>query len=205
MSLFEETDGFVDIFRQLFHGKRYGDLSQDETEAFVDALCYTVAADGHVADVERHQMAEAIEDVDWSGDGSLTDVIQDSLNRAEQRIERGEDPELYARNIAGRISDQDVQEDLYLFAARIAAADENLAKREQELLSELVDEFDISPETVQTVAGSILMDTDLKTSSSIPADSQSGEDHELREPDDQDRTPGSPGPGQTPSDSQSEW
>lgn len=205
MSLFEETDGFVDIFRQLFHGKRYAELSQDETEAFVDALCYTVAADGRVAEVERHQLAEALEDVDWGGDGTLTDFIQDSLDRAEQRIQRGEDPELYARNIAGRLTDQDVQEDLYLFAARIAAADENLAKQEQELLSELVDEFDISPETVQTVAGSILMDTDLRTSDSIPAESQSGKDHELREPDDQDRTPDSPEPTEAPPDSQSEW
>jgi uncharacterized membrane protein YebE (DUF533 family) len=195
----------IEAVRHFFHGKRYADLDQDETEAFVDALCYAIAADGQIDTVERDRLAEELDDIDWNGEQSVDMFIDDALARAAERVERGEDPELYARSIRDRITSQDLQEDIYLFAAQIAAADNELAQNEQELLAELVDEFDIPQETVEDVTGWIIFESDLQHADSIPADSPSGDDR-LREQTTSDRTPNNSDTGSDGApDSQSDW
>lgn len=178
----------LETVRRLFHGKRYNELDQQETEALVDALCYAIAADGEVQTVEREQLAEHLEDVAWNSDQPISAYIAESLDRASERVERDEDPVLYARSIRDRIDDQSLQEDIYLFCAKIATADEHLDPREQELLAELVNEFDIPQETVEDVTGWIIYESDLQKGGTIPAESDPNGER-LREPEAKDKTP----------------
>ncbi len=135
--------GMMETIRRFLSGKRYDDLDQRQTEAFIDALTFAMVVDGEVAPSESDRLAEALEEFDWRGESPLEVYTEEALDRAERL---GDDPERareYTSEIAERLGGDQLHEEVYFLSAKVACADEQLRDSERVLLSHFVDAFEL--------------------------------------------------------------
>ena len=146
MGIFQTIRNFLDDANQ-----RYSDLSQEQSEAFVDALTYAMIVDGEIADVEEDRLADALEEFDWRAETPLTVYVDDALDRAATCVDYRARAKAYFSAIAERLGDDGLQRQVYFLSAKVACADEQILDSERVLLTNLVDAFDIDAKRLELI------------------------------------------------------
>lgn len=113
-------------------------------EAVAETMYLMMAADGHIADVERDAIRGAIRGL--TGGVLHTGVINVMLEGFEARLrESGRDARLH--EIAEEIADEPSEaEAAFVLAAAVALADDQVADEENALINQLADWFGIPTE-----------------------------------------------------------
>lgn len=150
--------GMLDTIREFVASKRYDDLSQTQTEAFVDALTLAMIVDGDVAASETDEFEDVLDEFDWRGDVDAQSYADTALDRAEACADDPAERREYCENIARRLDDDQLEEEVYYLAGTIATADRDILDAETELLHLLVETFDIDEQRLQSMTQELMND-----------------------------------------------
>jgi uncharacterized tellurite resistance protein B-like protein len=150
--------GMLDTIREFVASKRYDDLSQTQTEAFVDALTLAMIVDGDVAASETDEFEDVLDEFDWRGDVNAQSYADTALDRAETCVDDPAERREYCENIARRLDDDQLEEEVYYLAGTIATADRDILGAETELLHLLVETFDIDEQRLQSMTQELMND-----------------------------------------------
>lgn len=144
MGVFDTIKTFLDDKQT-----RYNDLSQPQTEAFIDALTFAMIVDGNIADVEEDRLADALEEFVWESDDPLPVYVDSALDRAQACADAPDRAAEYCNDIADRLADQQLEREVYYLSAQVACADDTILDSERTLLQHFVEAFDLDREQLQ--------------------------------------------------------
>jgi hypothetical protein len=116
--------------------------NQTQVEALIDTLTLAMVAEGEVPDHEREELERTLEQLDWRGTRSIHDYVDDSIAADRDVVESGE-VRSRVEDISERLDDDALREEAYFLAARVAAIDAEVVSDETDVLTTLVDVFDI--------------------------------------------------------------
>lgn len=141
--------GIFDAIDDFFGGKRYDHLDQEQTEAFIDALIFTIVADDEIATGEEKKLAEELEEFQWEGSTPVDQYTRQKREELRDVVDDKESARAFCEDIAERLDDDKLQEEAYYFAARVTFADRELLDEERVALNHLVEAFEIDDERLE--------------------------------------------------------
>ncbi len=135
----------------LLANRKFKKLSQTQNEALVDVLTAAKAIDGQLRDVERRELLEIVDRLDWKSGTSVEGYIDESVQRATDIEPVPGQLEDFFEEVGARLDEDWVRREAYYLAARIVLADDEIVDNERLLLQHLVAGFDIDPEKQQII------------------------------------------------------
>ena len=148
--------GLFDTLTNFFSDGRYSSLSQEQTEAFLDAITYAMVSDGEIADEEEDELGEALEEFNWNGSEPVELFVDHALDRAEQHLGDSASASDYWSDISGRLADQTLREETYYLSAKVACADQEILESERTFLNGMVEAFDISDRRLEMMTQELI-------------------------------------------------
>ena len=113
--------GFFDDLFSFFGHSKWAGLPQSEKEAMVDALVLVMMVDHETNPTEQTLFLRDVEDIHWEGEKPIETYVQDlvlSFDNPELTKHLGP----ITKDIAARISGEELAEAVYLMAHRLAEA-----------------------------------------------------------------------------------
>jgi type III secretion system FlhB-like substrate exporter len=151
--------GIFTAFSNLFAGRNFSNISADQEKALIDTLTYAMAADHKVTPTEEQELAQGLRNVDWDESVPLDSYVHESVARAKTLTNEQGDAAAYCRDIAKRLGGDWLREETYYLAARIAAADQEIASEEQVLLHTIVEAFELDDAAQAKISDQLLRET----------------------------------------------
>ncbi len=141
---------FLDAFNivRYFEKKKFAGLSQEETEAFLDALVFAMNIDGEAHPDELKALQDAAEKLSWHGE----DQVDEHIRNLETEVEAAD----AAKYVSDRIKTNWLLDDTYQVCARIAQADGEIVESETEFLAALAKAFGFSADHQRVLIGQML-------------------------------------------------
>lgn len=140
---------------ELLTKRKFKQLSQTQNEALVDVLAAAKAIDGKLLDVERRELANIVEKLNWKDGAGRERYIEESIQRATEIEPVPEDLDAYFDEIGNRLQDDWLQEEAYYLASRIVLADDEIDENERLLLKHMVQGFEIPSDKQQLIVRKI--------------------------------------------------
>jgi hypothetical protein len=153
--------GIFTAFSNLFAGRSFSKISADQERALIDALTYAMAVDHEVTPTEEKELSQALRNVDWDESVPLESYVRESVERSQSHTRAQGDAMSYLRDISERLVEDWLREETYYLAARIAAADQDIASEEQMLLRTMVEAFDLDDDTQAKISDQLLRETEF--------------------------------------------
>lgn len=153
--------GIFTALSNLFSGRNFSKISDEQECALVDALTFAMAADHDVSRVERDRLAKALRVLDWKQSTPLEAYIDDAITRAQRQVASDQNMFDYCTDIAERLAEDWLREEVYYLAGHIVAADQDVNPDEQAFMRALVLAFAIDPDTQARIANQLLHETDF--------------------------------------------
>ncbi len=132
-------------------GRKFRNISQTQEEALIDVLTAAKAIDGVLRDVERDELLEIIQKLEWKGDVSMATYVEQSIERATAIEPIPGELEDCFTEISERLQEDWLREEAYYLASRIVLADDQIVENERLLLKYLVKGFGISADRQQDI------------------------------------------------------
>ena len=136
---------------ELLTKRKFKQLSQTQNEALVDVLTAAKAIDGKLLDVERRELANIVEKLNWKNGGARERYIEESIQRATKIEPVPGDLDDYFDEIGDRLQEDWLQEEAYYLASRIVLADDEIDENERLLLKHMVQGFEIPSDKQQLI------------------------------------------------------
>jgi len=108
--------------------------SQQQREALLDVLVWTMFADRHIAAPEQAEIQREARDLPWESGRSIDLYIDSAVRRARDVLGRAPAEEAYLADIAARLEDSAARSRAYEACRELAGADGELAPAEMDLL-----------------------------------------------------------------------
>ncbi len=140
---------------ELLTKRKFKQLSQTQNEALVDVLAAAKAIDGKLLDVERRELANIVEKLNWKDGAGRERYIEESIQRATEIEPVPDDLDAYFDEIGNRLQDDWLQEEAYYLASRIVLADDEIDENERLLLKHMVQGFEIPSDKQQLIVRKI--------------------------------------------------
>ena len=140
---------------ELLTKRKFKQLSQTQNEALVDVLAAAKAIDGKLLDVERRELANIVEKLNWKDGAGRERYIEESIQRATEIEPVPGDLDAYFDEIGNRLQDDWLQEEAYYLASRIVLADDEIDENERLLLKHMVQGFEIPSDKQQLIVRKI--------------------------------------------------
>ena len=131
--------------------RKFANLSQEQNEALIDTLTAAKAIDGQLREVERQELLEVMDMLQWQGDRSMAKYVDQAVERARQIEPVAEPLQEFFSEIGERLAEDWLREEAYYLSSRIALADEEVVEPERLLLKHMVNAFGISSERQQLI------------------------------------------------------
>lgn len=151
------------IFRfiaQFKEKRKFEELEQKQNEALIDTLTAAKAIDGQLRDVERQELLEVMDMLDWKGDQSMVAYIETSIDAAEGLQAQPQELQRYFDDISERLREDWLRQDAYYLATRMVLSNDEVAEAQRLLLKHLVKSFGISSQTQQAITERIKEEAD---------------------------------------------
>ena len=153
--------GLFETLTSFFSDDRYASLTQQQTEAFIDALTYAMLSDGEIAPAEEDELADALAQLDWQGAEPVELFVDNACDRAEAALETPGASEDYCADIAERLADQELREETYYISAKVACADNQVLESERVFLNRMVEAFEIDRERLALITEDLVRNEDF--------------------------------------------
>lgn len=135
---------FKAIANKLAH-RRFKKLNQTKTEALIDALAGAKAIDGKLLPVERAELVEISQKLEWEGAQPKETYVDQSVEKATALDVSEETLVGFFSEIGERLGEDWLREEAYYLCSRVVLADDVIDEKERLFLQYLVKGFDIDP------------------------------------------------------------
>ncbi|MFB6262251.1 MAG: hypothetical protein ABEL76_01310 [Bradymonadaceae bacterium] len=143
--------GLFDTVRKAIAGKKYDNVDQSQSEALIDALTFTMVAEGKVPEVEREELKNTLDEIEWTGSVDIDSYVEQSLEKARSAESGEEGQKAFLNDVADRLDDETLEEEAYFLAARIAGIDKEVDTDETDVLRTMVEVFDIPRKRLKAI------------------------------------------------------
>ena len=135
--------------------RKFANLSQVQNEALIDALTAAKAIDGQLREVERQELLEVMDMLEWDGVQSMASYIEDAVERARSIEPVGESLQEFFADVGERLGEDWLREEAYYLSSRIALADEEVVEPERLLLKHMVKALGIDADRQQAIISKV--------------------------------------------------
>ena len=139
-----------------FTDSKFKKMTQPQNEALLDVVALAMAADGLLESEERAEASEAIGKLLWADHSGPALYFDGACDRAAEIVADDDRLEAHLAELNTRLEAPWLREEAYYIAARVAAADQEVAPEERELLSRLVAHFNIPKDRLRTITEKIM-------------------------------------------------
>lgn len=146
---------------ELLTGRKFKNLSQSQNEALIDVLTAAKAIDGVLKDVEREELMEIVEKLDWKAGEPIEMYIDKSIRKATELEPVPGQLGQFCEDIGDRLEEKWLKEEAYHLAARVAMADDEVVNSERLLLQHLVEGLNIDSKRQQLIMRKLRDQIDL--------------------------------------------
>ena len=155
---------------EVFTRRKFKGLSQKQNEALIDALAAAKAIDGELKDVERKELMEIVQKLDWNAGESMESYIDRSIEQAVKIEPRSDELGEFFDSIGDRLEEDWLREEAYYLAARIVLADEQIVENERRLLQAMVEGLGVDSDRQQLIMRKLYdeVDVDVTTARTAP-------------------------------------
>jgi hypothetical protein len=139
-----------------FTDSKFKKISQAQNEALLDVVALSMAADGLLQSEERAEVDAAIKLLSWADHSSPKLYFDGACDRAAGLLGDPEQLGAFLDEVNTKLETEWLREEAYYIAARVAAADADVAVEERELLSQLVVRFGIPKDRLRTITEKLM-------------------------------------------------
>ena len=115
------------------------DMTQEECEAFIDAVVYSMMIDRMINEKEADNIKGKANRLPWKASRPATDFITDSIRRAGKNLNFQRQAEPYCEEIAGRIKSKEVLKFIRKACLKVMHSDGEF-KPVEKALEQLIDQ-----------------------------------------------------------------
>lgn len=131
------TSNLFDRLLELLKGPDQAEASQQEREARLDLMVWTMFVDRHVARAEQSYIREQTGGMGWAGTYPLEVYLDASVRRIRDALGSEAAEDAYLEDILARLTTPEARQRAYLSCASLAGADGEMASAETAHLERL--------------------------------------------------------------------
>ena len=131
------TSNLFDRLLELLKGPDQAEASQQEREALLDLMVWTMFVDRHVARAEQSYIKEQTEGMEWAGAYPPEVYLDASVRRIRDALGSEAAEDAYLEDILARLTAPAARERAYLACTSLAGADGEMAPAEAAHLQRL--------------------------------------------------------------------